>query len=567
MNVRRINGTQFHQMMDGALHRILAEEQELNALNVFPVADGDTGTNMRLTVQNAMRITPDNVKLCLYLKELSRNMLLSARGNSGVILSQLFKGMYLELARCTAATTEDLRNAFIRAYKVAYDAVTTPVEGTILTVAREGIEGVKSYVTRNMPPDRMMIMYLSEMSRVLERTPEILPVLRESGVVDSGGKGWICLVSGMLEALTGETPPGFVMPQPETPSLNFELFNEDSVFEDGYCTEFILQRMKNHAPVSDFDFGLFTGELEKMGTSVVAVEEGSRVKVHIHAVDPTPVIDLARRYGEFLTFKLENMQLQHSRKDAEKAADRGNSEESGVSGEETDDGRDAMPRTEFAVIAVGAGEEFAEIYRGQGCTDVLDGGPTMSVSAREFLDAVKRVNADHAVLLPNSANVILAAEQAKKLWTDRNTTIHVIPTRSAAEGYFALSMDNPDEKDPVRRAARMEEGAQGVTTITFARAAKAFSHDGKTWNAGERIAFINGTPAFSGEEMETLLREALQAVPDLPDREICAAFRGLQADGEDDETVEEIVSEVLPMADFAILNGGMTAIEWEFGLY
>ena len=318
MNAKRIDGTLFAQMLQSGLNSLLNAERELNALNVFPVADGDTGTNMRLTLQNGMRMAGANAKLCNYLRELSGGMLLSARGNSGVILSQLFKGLYLELARCSAATTEDMRNALIRAYQVAYAAVINPVEGTMLTVAREGIENIKSFITRSLPLDRLFIMYLAEMSRVLERTPEMLPVLKESGVVDSGGKGWITLIGGMLQALTGEKLPAFLAPAPEaSPAPDFSRFTENSRFEDGYCTEFILQTLKDPAYRQDFDLKAFTEALGALGTSLVVVQQDSRVKVHIHAKDPAPIIGLARRYGEFLTFKLENMQVQHNQRDAE----------------------------------------------------------------------------------------------------------------------------------------------------------------------------------------------------------------------------------------------------------
>ena len=555
MNAKRIDGELFERMMQGALNRLLASERELNALNVFPVADGDTGANMRMTLQNAMATAGHNPKLCLYLRDLSGGMLLSARGNSGVILSQLFKGMYLELARCAAATTEDMRNAFIRAYQVAYEAVVNPVEGTILTVARVGIDNIKGFITRNMPLDRLFFMYLEEMTRALEQTPEQLPVLKESGVVDSGGKGWITIVGGMLEALTGKALPTVAAPEPEkAPAVDFSRFTEDSRFEDGYCTEFILQRLRDPAYGQDFNLNAFTDALRGLGSSLAVVEQGSRVKVHIHAKDPTPIIGLARRYGEFLTFKLENMQVQHNQRDAELVP---------APGAGPEPAREPVP---LALVAVAGGPGMAEIFREQGCARVLDGGPTMSVSAREFIDVISGLNARHVALLPNSGNVILAADQAQRLWTDPARAVHVIPTRSAAEGYFALAMDNPEEPDPLRRIRQIGEGSAGVATLTIARAARAFTHGGREWTEGQRIAFTDGEPVASGEDLETLLAEALAHVPELEDRETCVAFRGAGADPSDGAFLEETVTAALPMADFVPMDGGQAAVEWILGL-
>ena len=565
MNAKRIDGTLFAQMLQSGLNSLVNAERELNALNVFPVADGDTGTNMRLTLQNGMRMAGANAKLCLYLRELSGGMLLSARGNSGVILSQLFKGLYLELARCSAATTEDMRNALIRAYQVAYAAVINPVEGTMLTVAREGIENIKSFITRSLPLDRLFIMYLAEMSRVLERTPEMLPVLKESGVVDSGGKGWITLIGGMLQALTGEKLPSFLAPAPEAaPAPDFSRFTEDSRFEDGYCTEFILQMLKDPAYRQDFDLKAFTEALGALGTSLAVVRQDSRVKVHIHAKDPAPIIGLARRYGEFLTFKLENMQVQHNQRDAETAPQPAPSEPEPLAWGR---GEAQAPKpSALALVAVACGEGLRETFLGQGCADVLDGGPTMSVSASEFLEAAERIPADHIVFLPDSANVILAAEQAAGLWKRKDREIHVIPTRSVAEGYFALAMDDPEDPDPMHRIARIAEGARGVVTVTVARAARTFTHAGKEWAQGERVAFVNGEPAAAGEDLTALLAEALRSVPGLEDRETCVAFRGKTAPESDGDAVAEAVAETLPMADFAPMDGGQAAVEWILGL-
>lgn len=309
---RRIDGNAFEKMIRGAAAHLKNAEKELNSLNVFPVADGDTGTNMRLTLENGMKSAGSSERLSQYLKNLSTGLLLSARGNSGVILSQLFKGIYLELSRCSAAGTEELRNAFIRAHIQAYSTVIHPVEGTILTVAREGIENIKQYITRELTIEDMLRMYIAEMEKVLRRTPDLLPILKESGVIDSGGKGYITLIRGMLAALTGEAmPEGGSAPETTENKAHpdLDLFNENSVFEKGYCMEFILQGLNDRQYVQKLDIPDFIRRLGRLGDSLVVVPDERRVKVHIHTKKPADIIMLAQIYGEFLAFKLENMQV------------------------------------------------------------------------------------------------------------------------------------------------------------------------------------------------------------------------------------------------------------------
>ena len=553
MRLTRIDGNNFEQMMQYALGSLAAEEKELNGMNVFPVADGDTGTNMRQTLENAMKSSRSDVKLCGYLKALSGGMLLSARGNSGVILSQLFRGLYLELSRSTTVGTEGLRNAFIRAHRVAYDAVVNPVEGTMLTVAREGIENIKSLITRAMMPDQMLELYIAEMERVLERTPEMLPVLQESGVVDSGGMGYITIVRGMLAYLQGKPMPKaaeLTMAAPGAGAPDLSLFTEDSDFEDGYCTEFILQRLKDRRYRQDFSREMFIRRLEGMGNSLVVAESGSRVKVHIHTKHPAQVITLAQVYGEFLTFKLENMQVQHNEFDQQKA--------------EKDKTAAAEPGKALALVAVAEGSGFERIFRDHGCDVVLDGGPTMSVSAQEFLQAYEKLNARHTVVIANSANVVFAAKQAAELYGRDKVT--VIPTGSQVEGYFAVGMDVADSPDTEKRIRAMREGAQDVATISVARSAKDFSHNGKAYRKDEWVMFLNGEPETSGENPADMLEKLLENHPELKEKETCAAFRGCLAAEEDAEELEETVGTLMPLADFSVIEGGQEVYSWLIGL-
>ena len=316
MSIRRINGLQLEKMIRNGLANLEASESEVNRLNVFPVADGDTGTNMCLTLSNGIRRAKSHVEAGLYLKELSEGMLLGARGNSGVILSQLFKGMWQELARTTMIGPGEMRGALIRSYRVAYAAVVQPVEGTILTVAREGIEHIRSQISRTTGIDTLLSMYIAEMRKTLSYTPEMLDVLKEAGVIDSGALGYILICEGMLKYLYGDVLKTRDVPREESKTtdetLSSTLFNENSVFEDGYCMEFILQLMKTASYNQRFRLQSYIDDLKIYGNSLAVIQDNTRVKVHIHTHKPAKVIALSQEYGEFLNFKLENMQLQHT---------------------------------------------------------------------------------------------------------------------------------------------------------------------------------------------------------------------------------------------------------------
>ena len=278
-----INGFIFEEMVLNGLHNLINHEKEINAMNVFPVADGDTGTNMRLTLENGYKRAGHQQHLGLYLKELSAGMLLGARGNSGVILSQLFKGIAQSLARCGMANPREIKEALILAYQTAYQAVINPVEGTILTVAREGIEHTKDQVFGKVRIDSVFNMYLAEMRVSLEKTPTILPVLKEAGVLDSGAYGYIIIIEGMLKGLLGEKiETGLEEIQKQEESASPIFFDENSEFNEGYCMEFLLQLMNSKNYKDTFNFDAFVDALKQFGNSIVALREGTIIKIHIH---------------------------------------------------------------------------------------------------------------------------------------------------------------------------------------------------------------------------------------------------------------------------------------------
>lgn len=549
MKNRKINGTQFEGMVRNGLAYLRQREKEVNKLNVFPVPDGDTGTNMRLTLENGIEYAKSNEVMAHYLKTLSEGMLLGARGNSGVILSQFFKGMQLELARCVVARPGELRNALIRGYRNAYGAVVKPVEGTILTVFREGIEHIRPQISRATAIEDLLLMYIAEMKKTLAYTPELLPVLKESGVIDSGGQGFIYIVEGMLGYLYGDIvrddKPAAKSINAPVQSVDFSLFNEYSKFTDGYCMEFILQLLKSGSYIQLFDLDRYIEDIGVYGNSLVVVRDGSRVKVHIHTLRPEKVIALSRQYGEFLTFKLENMQLQHNE----------------VIKEETDSRK--LPHKKLAIVSVVNGTGLKTLFEELGADVVICCGETMNASSQEFVDAFNRIDADDIVVFPNNKNVILAAQQAAQLHGGDN--IHILPSRSIAEGYFAVAMDVPDN-DNKYRINSMRSGLRDVTTLIETTASRDYSYHDLTCRQGEEIVLMNGEIVSVNKNWLECLIEAMRLVPDIDDAETCVVFSGEGVSEDELDELSESLEEEFPMLEAEIIDGGQKLYRFIIGL-
>lgn len=560
--VKRVSGYLLEKMLKNALANIHNSEEKINDLNVFPVPDGDTGTNMYLTLLNGLKRAKGVNEIGAYLKELSEGMLLGARGNSGVILSQIFKGIYAELARCQAANIADMRNAFIRGYKTAYQAVVHPVEGTMLTVAREGIENIRAHLDRNTSIEAFLAMYIAEMKKTLAQTPRMLAVLKEYGVVDSGAVGYITIIEGMYMYLCDRIVEDNALRNAEANSdgmdaergdiagnspvdISAELFNEFSPFKEGYCTEFVLQRMKSDGYNQKFSIDAFRDDLKLYGNSIVASEDGMRVKVHIHTLKPSRVIALAQEYGEFITFKLENMQIQHN---------------------EFLEKRNKVQKLEhspMAIIAVANGEGIRDAMKKLGCNIVLEGGDKMNLSTQDFIDAVQLANADTVAILPNNKNLIRAAEQAAQLYTQSD--IRVLPTVSMLEGYYALTMDLPDDT-PDRRIKSMLDGAGNITTLLQTKASRDYEHNGIGCKNGEEIALINDRLVFACDNMPGAVLGGLRKIEGIDDKECALVFRGKGVSEELESELEDIVTSEYPCLEMVFMEGGQDIYSWMVGV-
>ena len=540
-----LDGLMFQNMVLNALNNLYNNEKRINSMNVFPVADGDTGTNMRLTLENGYKKATENAHLGKYLKELSSGMLLGARGNSGVILSQLFKGFYNELRNCSVANPRELKDGFIKAYLLAYSAVVNPVEGTILTVAREGIENIKDNIRGKITIQALFAMYLKEMKKSQLNTPELLSTLKEAGVLDSGAEGYISIIEGMYKYLLGEKIENkYVEIKVEKEEETTYFFDENSKFEKGYCMEFLLQLMNSKNYKKRFNLQSFIETLKLYGNSLVVLQEGTIVKVHIHTFTPNEVMVLSRQYGEYVSFKLENMQLQHNEyihKHPEK---------------------EIQPHKPFGIIAVVDGEGVGNFLSDMGAHVIIQGGQTMNTSSEEFVNAIDVVNADHIVIFPNNSNIFEAANQAVKVAKKNNVT--VLPTKSVLECYYALAMDIPDADLNIRIDA-LKEGIEGISTLSISSAVKDYNSESFTCKKGDKIGCIDGEMKVSSIDTLEAIKELFAKVEDIEDKSGIIIFKGLDFDESLENDIKYYLEDTYSL-DVEFIDGGQHVYELLIGV-
>ena len=460
--LQTITSTLYADMLRQGAASLYKDKTVVNDLNVFPIPDGDTGDNMYMTLKAGSAATAGKEgSLGETASAAAQGMLLGARGNSGVILSRIFAGLAKGLEGLEKADTAAFAHAMSTAVKEAYSAIPVPVEGTIITVLREAFEATLADTTL----DKYFETLLSEMQVSLDHTPEKLDVLRQAGVVDSGGAGLLCIFRGMNEALHGIVASEEATPDstPAAPALDLSKFTEDSTLEFGYCTEFLLRLTRAKTDIDKFDISEFIAWLEANGESVVAFRDGTIVKVHVHTYHPGEILNHCQQYGEFLTLKIENMALQHHQE-----SNRNNASFK-------------RPKEKYGIVTVAAGEGLIEAFRQIGADVVIPGGQTMNPSTQDFVQAFEQINADNILVFPNNSNIKMAAEQAAGLY--KQADVRVIPSSTIGEGYYAIasadrSLDNVDEviegaeaimeavsTGMISRAIRDAEGDGSVTVV------------------------------------------------------------------------------------------------------
>lgn len=495
-------------MLQSGAANLSNHHAEIDALNVFPVPDGDTGTNMSMTftsgVKDALAACSDEIPVIA--KALSKGLLMGARGNSGVITSQIFRGVYQSIDTKQTLNAADFAAAFSKGSEVAYKAVMKPVEGTILTVIRESSYYAEHLVNpAEMEVEDWFKTFIDYAKESLNTTPDLLPVLKEVGVVDSGGAGLVVILEGMYSALLGN-----VIEAQETDTTASSAAMDVENDEFGYCTEFILR-------LSDNGMAAFTEEklkrkLSQIGESIVVVQDEELVKVHVHTLTPGEALNLAQRYGEFVKLKIENMQEQHSTLQQEPAP------------------VEKAPAKEYALIAVAAGEGLTNLFKEYRCDVVISGGQTMNPSTEDFVAAVKKLNAKHILILPNNSNIILAAQQAADVLDDRD--IHVLPSKSIPQGLSACIMFNP-ETDVESNIDEMTAAIKHVKTGQVTYAIKDTTYEGLEIKEGDYMGMFE-------KNIVVAVPDKMQAVKTMVDQMIDEDSEIVTVVAGEDATQEEI---------------------------
>lgn len=562
-HISEIDGALLARMVRAGTARLRKHAQEVNDLNVFPIPDGDTGSNMLQTASGgADSITcTESGSIGKLSRRISDGMLLSARGNSGVILSQIFEGMARALDGAETADAELIIRAMQSGTRTAYDAVMQPTEGTMLTVMRCATD----YVAGKAPslPVELLRDFISEAKRTLERTPDMLPVLKRAGVVDSGGAGLIYIAEGMLDALlsdssseeTVDTAWQDAAPSAAEPDL--DSFDENSKLEYGYCTELLLRLQRSKTDPETLRVESLTEWLSGIGDSVVAFKTGSIVKLHIHTKVPDRVLAFCQRYGEFLKVKIENMSLQHNSSMLGIGENTDHNDNDAESAPSADAAKStgAAPKKQFGIVTVASGEGVKQLFTERGADIVIDGGQSMNPSARDFIDAFRQVSAQTVFVLPNNGNIILAAKQAAELYTDAD--IRVIESTTIGEGYAAISMFSDESGDAYTIESELRDALGGVVTAGVSRSIR----DSGEVKAGEYIGFVGkDIIADSDSRFDAACRTADKL--GLGGYDVCIILRSADASAEEAAELESYINSHYPNTEVYLLYGGQPIYDY-----
>ena len=542
-----IDAELFEALILAGANNLGNNKKTINDLNVFPIPDGDTGENMYMTYAGGISfMKAADCTVEAKSGELARGMLLSARGNSGVILSQFFAGMADGLSGAFAVGGRELANAFEKGVKQAYSAVVTPVEGTVLTVAREAVEYILPRSEEYSDLSELFFDYTNAMKRSLERTPELLSVLAEAGVVDSGGAGLLVIFEGMLHYLQGNVSEPYENEKvSDKPTLDFSKFNENSVMTFGYCTEFLLQLQNSKVDAAAFDVGVITDYLTTIGDSLVVFKTGTVVKVHVHTMKPYKALEFCQSFGEFLTVKIENMTLQHSEVGEDFALNKKR--------------RPKRERRSFATVAVGMGEGIVETFTELGADIVIDGGQGKNPSIEDFIVAFEDANADDVFVLPNNSNIIMAARQAADIFND--SRIHVIETKNFGEAYSILSMLDYSSGDALAICEEMTENMKNSVTGMVTCSIRSVVLDGVDVKEGDYIGFTNKTMLVSERNRVDALIKLLPKL-DAASREFLIIFYGTDVSSEEKEYIRTLIGEKYSDIELYDINGGQDVYDF-----
>ena len=527
--------------------RLNDKREAINDLNVFPIPDGDTGDNMYMTLEAGIEGASGG-SIGEVAEALSRGMLLGARGNSGVILSRICAGIAEGLKGLESASVGEFGAAMARGVDSSYKAVGTPVEGTMLTVFREGVAGAGSCGAQDL--EAWLDTMVCEMQASLKRTPDLLPVLKEAGVVDSGGAGLLCIGEGMREALDGtiSNEAGADRPTPRSVGkINLDDFGPDTPLTFGYCTEFLLRlQTAKVGDVDAFDDSVIKQYLEGAGDSLVYFRDGSIVKVHVHTKTPGDVLSHVQRWGEFLTVKIENMTLQHSE----------------VKIQDRFSGRDdelLAHRSRYAVVAVASGKGLCDTFREAGVDRIVEGGQTMNPSAADFIDAFRGIAAEHIIVFPNNSNIILAARQAAEMYRDAD--VIVLPSKDIGSGYVAAASLDRDCPDPAQVVQDLTAVMEGVVTGMVSRAIRDTAQDGLDVHKGDWVGFEHKRMvACSKDRTEAALATAEKLCAG--EHDVAIVFYGADVPAEEAAALQGALEKSYPRTEIMLTDGGQGVYDY-----
>ena len=548
--MEKINGLVLAEMIDLGSKNLAKNAEKINSLNVFPVPDGDTGTNMNLSMSSGAKETAANVveNIGELGKSFSKGLLMGARGNSGVILSQLFRGMSQYIADKKEIDAKEFAEAIQNGVSIAYKAIIKPVEGTILTVAREAAEaGLKAAENTDSVVEVMEAIY-AESQASLKRTPDLLPILKEVGVVDSGGQGLVCVYQGFVAALKGEKIEGLESVETNVVDMQFEddhdmdfMSPEDIVY--GFCTEFTVRLDKEK---KEFDEDKFRADMSKFGDSLLVISDSEYVKIHVHTETPGEVFNYGQQYGELIKIKSDNMREQHRevlRKQEAKQA--------------------TAPKElkEQAMISISMGAGLSKVLTSMGVDYIVEGGQTMNPSTEDIMKAIKEVNAKNIFIFPNNKNIQLAAKQAAELAEEN---VFVIESKTAPQGLAAVMVFNP-QAVPEENFANMQEVLSTVSTLEVTHAVRDTNIEGVEIKKDEFMGIRNGKIVVSNLSLNTVLEELLEKSID-EDTEIVTLYLGEESTEEYTDFLEQLIEEKYPDVEVELIESGQPVYPYIIGV-
>ena len=548
--MEKINGLVLAEMIDLGSKNLAKNAEKINSLNVFPVPDGDTGTNMNLSMSSGAKETAANVveNIGELGKSFSKGLLMGARGNSGVILSQLFRGMSQHIADKKEIDAKEFAEAIQNGVSIAYKAIIKPVEGTILTVAREAAEaGVKAAENTKSVVEVMEAIY-AEAQASLKRTPDLLPILKEVGVVDSGGQGLVCVYQGFVAALKGEKIEGLEAVETNVVDMQFEddhdmdfMSPEDIVY--GFCTEFTVRLDKEK---KEFDEDKFRADMSKFGDSLLVISDSEYVKIHVHTETPGDVFNYGQQYGELIKIKSDNMREQHSevlRKQEAKQA--------------------SAPKElkEQAMISISMGAGLSKVLTSMGVDYIVEGGQTMNPSTEDIMKAIKEVNAKNIFIFPNNKNIQLAAKQAAELAEEN---VFVVESKTAPQGLASVMVFNP-QATPEENFANMQEVLSTVSTLEVTHAVRDTNIEGVEIKKDEFMGIRNGKIVVSNLSLNTVLEELLEKSID-EDTEIVTLYLGEESTEEYTDFLEQLIEEKYPDVEVELIESGQPVYPYIIGV-